>query len=122
MAHLVVEHRAGSFVRLLTSEFRNPGPHTVFFIRCAVPQGTVLFSTMIVPGLAYDAASLTAPSNAVMLVALPAPTPLVLVGVLTAKKITSAVHMLACMSHVKKRFGLRLETVPSLRASELPSP
>lgn len=61
---------------------------------------------MIVPGFACAAISRTASSMAVMLVALPAPSPKVLVGVLTARKIMSACDVRA-VSQVKNRLGRR---------------
>lgn len=48
-----------------------------------------------------------------MFVALPAPTPDVLVGVLTAMKIMSAREMLSGVLEVKKRLGSRLEVAVS---------
>lgn len=90
---------------------------TVCRTRSAVPHGTVLFSTMMAPGFAWRAISCTAPSTAVMSVALPAPRPKVLVGVLTARKIMSASAMVV-ESHVKNRLGCRREyserSVPTL--------
>jgi len=62
---------------------------------------------MIVPGFAWAAISRTASSMAVMLVALPAPSPKVLVGVLTARKTMSACDM-RVESQVKNRLGWRL--------------
>ena len=76
----------------------------------AVRQGTVLFSTMIDPGLAEIAMSLVAPSKADMLVACPAPMPIVFVGVFTLRKITSASEMDSAMAVEKKRLGARAES------------
>jgi hypothetical protein len=61
----------------------------------------------MVPDLAYVATSLTAPSMAVMSVARPAPTPRLLVGVLTLMRIISASAMVCVQAVEKKRFGKR---------------
>ena len=61
---------------------------------------------MIVPGFACAAISRTALSMAVMFVALPAPSPKVFVGVLTAKKIMSACDT-RVESQVENRLGRR---------------
>lgn len=63
---------------------------------------------MIVPGFAWAAVSRTASSMAVMFVALPAPSPKVLVGVLTARKTMSAWDM-RVESQVKNRLGWRFK-------------
>ena len=83
-------------------------------IRCAVPHGTVLFSTMMVPGRAHRATSLAAASNEAMLVARPAPRPNILVGVLTARKMRSALAMPAWASPVKIRLGARVASVSAV--------
>lgn len=59
-------------------------------IKFAVPQGTVLFSTMMAPFFANWAISLVAPSRADKSLAEPAPLPEYFVGVLTDRKMTSA--------------------------------
>lgn len=79
-----------------------------------VPHGTVLFSTRMAPGFALSAISRVAPSKAPISVALPAPLPLVFVGVLTVIRMTSASEMHLATSVVKKRFG-------SLAGSEISS-
>jgi hypothetical protein len=57
-----------------------------FEMASAVLTGTVDFSTTILLDLATEAISLAAPSQYVRSAAFPAPTPLVLVGVLTLRK------------------------------------
>ena len=64
---------------------------TMFRIVSAVPQGTVDFSTTILSVVAAFAMFLVAFSTKPRSAALPLPSPLVLVGVLTHKKIKSAV-------------------------------
>jgi hypothetical protein len=81
---------------------------TISDIRLAVPQGTVLFSTIIAPFFANFAISLVAPSRADKSLAAPAPRPLFLVGVFTARKIISASAMLLAESVEKKRFPSRI--------------
>jgi hypothetical protein len=76
---------------------------------CAVRQGTVLFSTIIAPGFAARAMSLVAPSKADMFVACPAPTPVVLVGVLTLRRMRSASVIAFAISVEKNRLGPRAE-------------
>lgn len=71
----------------------------------AVRHGTVLFSTMMIPGLATMATERAADSNMERSVAAPAPTPAYLVGVLTAKKTMSAAAMCVSQSVEKNRFG-----------------
>jgi hypothetical protein len=89
-------------------------------MRFEVPDGTVLFSTMMAPSLAYAAMSLTAPSKADRSLAEPAPRPDALVGVFTARKMTSALSMAARESVLKKRLLLRArpstECTPPSRA------
>lgn len=87
---------------------------TMSYTISAVRQGTVLFSTMMAPGLATRATDLAADSNMEMSVANPAPKPLDLVGVLTLKKTMSAIAMCLLQSIEKNRFGcLAGEVVPS---------
>lgn len=86
---------------------------TIFRTLSAVPTGTVLFSTMIAPGFAYLATSRIAPSKAVVFVARPAPTPNILVGVLTDMKITSAWLIALADSQVKYKFCWRRDVVES---------
>lgn len=71
----------------------------------AVPQGTVLFSTMIAPLLAFFAMVRVADSSAPKSALAPAPTPYILVGVLTQMKIISAVAMHGTTLVEKNRFG-----------------
>src|ERR1700753_3354316 len=80
---------------------------TISDIRLAVPQGTVLFSTIMAPFLANLAISLVAPSKAAKSLAAPAPLPLYLVGVFTARKTTSASAILFAESAEKNRFPSR---------------
>jgi hypothetical protein len=101
----------GMYMEVMQTRIKLRWRFTICRIRCAVPQGTVLFSTMIVPGFAWIATSLTASSRAVMFEALPAPNPNVLVGVLTARNTMSALEMLLRESDVKIRLGRRLESV-----------
>ena len=75
----------------------------------AVPQGTVLFSTIIAPGFADLAMSLVVASTADVLVACPAPRPTILVGVLTLRKIISASEIEFVMPVEKKRLAARAE-------------
>lgn len=81
--------------------------HTVSRISSDVLQGTVLFSTSIAPGLACKAISFVTASNAVTSVALPAPNPLIFVGVFTAMSTISASLMVLATSVEKYRFGSR---------------
>lgn len=92
-------------------------PLTVSCTISAVLQGTVLFSTMIAPGLAWIAISLVTASSAVTSVALPAPIPRILVGVLTAISTISASLIVFETSVVKNRFGTRACTAISSRCS-----
>lgn len=87
---------------------------TMSYTMSAVRHGTVLFSTMMAPGLATKATDLVADSNMEMSVANPAPKPLDLVGVLTLKKTMSATAMCMLQSVEKNRFGcLARDVVPS---------
>jgi len=74
---------------------------------CAVRHGTVLFSTMTAPGLAIKAMERAAASNIEMSVAAPAPSPSVLVGVLTLKNTMSAAEICSSQSEEKNRLGCR---------------
>lgn len=76
---------------------------------------------MIAPGLACRATSRAASSKAVMLVARPAPSPKVLVGVLTARRIRSAWEMLQAASLVKNRFDRRFKHVECVVVISAPS-
>jgi hypothetical protein len=78
----------------------------------AVPQGTVLFSTTIVSFSAAFATRLVAASSHPRSEALPAPRPVLFVGVFTPMKTTSASLILSSILVEKKRFGLRV-SVPS---------
>jgi hypothetical protein len=80
---------------------------TVSWMSSAVLHGTVLFSTRMAPGLAWMAISLVTASKAVTSVALPAPRPFILVGVLTAISMMSASLIVFEISVEKKRFGTR---------------
>jgi len=82
-------------------------PRTV----CAVPHGTVDFSTTNVPGLAFFATVMTALSKAARLVADPAPIPLDFEGVLTATNTTSASEMQRSTSVENIKFGCRTNWV-----------
>lgn len=73
----------------------------------AVLQGTVLFSTMMAPSRACWATTPVTASKAVISVALPAPTPRYLVGVLTATRTMSASLMCLATSVEKARLDLR---------------
>jgi hypothetical protein len=78
---------------------------TMLWIVCAVPQGTVLFSTRMAPGLIDFAIEMTARSKAAKFVAAPAPMPLLLVGVFTLTKTTSAAAIHPLTSVENERFG-----------------
>lgn len=88
----------------------------------AVRHGTVDFSTTMAPTRACLATSQTTASNAVRSIAQPAPTPLVLVGVFTALKITSASAMQRCTSVEKNRFGARAGISVVFLAPSCPCP
>lgn len=64
---------------------------------------------MIAPAFAWVATSRMAPSKADMLVAHPAPTPNILVGVLTAMRMMSAREMAWAELQVKNKFWERLD-------------
>lgn len=71
----------------------------------AVPQGTVLFSTITAPDLACFAMVLVAASSAPRSALAPAPIPYILVGVLTQMKTMSASAIQAVTLHEKNRLG-----------------
>lgn len=73
----------------------------------AVPQGTVLFSTMTAPVLAFFAILLVAASSAPRSALAPAPTPYDLVGVLTQMKMMSASATQGITLVEKNRLGSR---------------
>lgn len=75
----------------------------------AVPQGTVLFSTITAPALACFAIVLVAASRAPRSALAPAPTPYILVGVLTHMKMMSASVMEAVTLQEKNKLGFLAE-------------
>ena len=72
-----------------------------------MPHGTVLFSTMMVPALACFATVRVAPSTALTSAMDPAPSPCILVGVLTQMKTMSALAMASTTLVEKTRLGWR---------------
>lgn len=98
---------------------RKGSEHTVSLTIWAVRHGTVLFSTMIAPGLACCAISAVTASNAVMSVAHPLPAPRVLVGVLTEIKTTSASEMHRPTWVLKTRLGCLAGTTISRPVNDI---
>jgi hypothetical protein len=91
----------------MTAGYETSGKLTISEIILAVPQGTVLFSTITAPILAFIAIVLVADSRAQRSALAPAPTPYALVGVLTQIKIMSALAMQGVTLVEKKRLGPR---------------
>ena len=91
-------------------------------IVCAVLTGKVLFSTTIVSPCAYSAISLEDASTHLRSLALPAPNPLVLVGVFTEMKIISASEIYFLKLSEKCKFlPLLLEIILSSPLSKIGS-
>mmetsp|Transcript_3488 Transcript_3488/g.10911 ORF Transcript_3488/g.10911 Transcript_3488/m.10911 type:complete len:236 (+) Transcript_3488:599-1306(+) len=90
-------------------------PTSTFSMASAVLTGTVDFSTMILDDLDDCAITRAAPSQYVRSAAEPAPTPRVLVGVLTDTKMMSAFSMAPATSVEKNRLRPRAALTTSSR-------